>query len=265
MFSMKKQVVGLLMLATTFVLISTVNNSLLAADLPNANNNASFLTYNNTAYGISIKYPSNWEIDESGNEFLLGILQNLTSYSQTTNDSQTNAIISRASEILDTFGLESVSDVLDLNPDKKAEVLQKISQLVNEGTYHTIVTIMSPPEDEFDTSVANMIIAADNISSISPISLHDYTNANIEGIEEFSSESTIVQPPKEITIDRKPAMTFVYTMRHPVDESVILKISGVLMINGNTAYVLTFGDVSETYSTYEPIFEKMLQSFKISN
>lgn len=264
MFGMKKQVVGLILAAITFVLISTVNDSV-AVELPSANNNASFLTYNDTAYGISIKYPSNWQIDESADEYLLAVLQNLTSYSQTTNDSQTNAIKSKVSEILNAFGLESVSDVVGLSPDKKGEVFQKISQLVNEGTFQTIVSITSLPEDEFDTTVESMNIVADNISTVSPVSLHDYVNANVEGLKIAFQDLTIVQPAMEITIDGKPAMSLVYTIRHPVDESVTLKSLVVLMINGNTGYVITFGSVLETYSVYAPTFEKMLQSFRITN
>ena len=262
---MKALVAGLLMLAITFVLVSTVNNSLLAVEFPNANNNASFLTYNDTAYGISINYPSNWQIDQAGNEYLLAILQNLSSYSQGENDNQNNALKSKVSEVLDVFGLESVSDVLGLSPDKKAEVLQKISRLVNEGTFQTIVSIMSPPEDEFDTTTESMSIAADNISSISPISLNDYMDGNIEGMRIGLQDFTIVEPPMEITIDAKSAMTLVYTLRSLVNESVTLKNLIVFMVDGNTGYVMTFGAVPETYSTYEPIFEKMLQSFKISN
>lgn len=256
---------GLITLGIMFTIVATLNNLIQAVESQKANINESFLTYNNTAYGISIQYPSNWQIDESGNEFLLAILQNLSSYSQGANDDQNNALKSKASEILDEFGVESVSDLLGLNPDNKAEILQKISQMVNEGTYQTVVSIMAPSEDEFDTTVENMIIAADNISSICPISLHDYTNANIEGIKKMFQDFKIVQSPREVTIDGRSAMTFVYTMRHPVVESVILEISNVHMINGNTAYVLTYGYVTETYSEYESTFEKMLQSFKINN
>jgi hypothetical protein len=61
---MKKLVMGLIMISITFVLISTVNNFLLAAEPLRAHSSASFLTYNDTAYGINIKYPSSWEIDE---------------------------------------------------------------------------------------------------------------------------------------------------------------------------------------------------------
>ena len=226
--------------------------------------NSSFLTYNATAYGISIKYPSNWQIDQSGNEFLLSVLQNLTSESQMTNDSQTNAIKSKVSEILQAFGLGSVSDVVGLNPDKKTLLLQKVSQIVNAGTYQTIVSIISPPEDEFDTTMESMNIVSNNISTVSPMSLRDFTNLNIEGLKSAFEDFTMVQPPKEITIDGKSAMTLICTLRFSSDDSVTVKNLIVLMVNGNTAYVLTFGAIPESYSTYAPTFERMLQSFKIN-
>jgi hypothetical protein len=234
------------------------------AESQKADSTASFLTYNDTAYGISIKYPSNWQVDQSANEYMLAILQNLTSQSQGANDNQKNAIKSKVSEILEAFGLGSVSDVVGLSPDKRAEILQLISQKLNEGTFQVIVSIMSPPEDEFE-AVENMNIVAENISTLSPISLHDYVNANIEGMKSGFQDFTLVQPPKEVTIDGKPAMTLLYTARHPVNESTTVKNLVVFTINGNTGYAMTFGAVPETYSLYAPTFEGMLQSFKIND
>ena len=260
---MIKLVVGLMML-TLFIIISTVNNPLVAKESQNADTSASFLTYNDTAYGISIEYPSNWQIDQSANEYMLAILQNLTSQPQGGNDNHNNAVKSKVSEILDAFGLGSVLDVIGLSPDKRAEILQLISQKLSEGTLQLIVLIMSPPEDEFD-AVENMNILAENISTPSPISLHDYVNANIEGMKTGFQDFTQVQPPTEVTIDGNPAMTLVYTARSPVKESTTVKNLVVFAINGNTGYVMTFAALPETYSLYAPTFERMLQSFKIND
>lgn len=263
-FDMQKSVMRLIILGIVLTIILALNGLLLAAEAQKLDGNASFVTYNNTAYGISINYPSNWQIDETANEYLLAILQNLSSYSQGENDNQNNALKSKVSEVLDVFGLESVSDVLGLSPDKRAEVLQLISQKANEGTFQTIVTIISPPEDEFDTTIENMNIVAEKIPTESSTSLKDYTNANIEGLKILFQNVTIVQPPKEITINGKPAITMIYTAKLP-EVPVTIKVLVVLAIKGNTGYVMTFGGIPETYSTYESIFEKMLQSFRISN
>jgi transcription termination factor Rho len=81
---------------------------------------------------------------------LLHVLQNLTSESQTENDSQVNAIKSRISEVLNAFGLDSASEVIGLKPDERTEFIQKMSQRLNKGNTQIIVVIMSPPEDDFD-------------------------------------------------------------------------------------------------------------------
>ena len=255
---------GLIVLGVTLSIVLTWNSLLLAAEAQDLDNNASLATYNNTAYGVSIKYPSNWQIDQRGNEYLLAILQNLSSYSQDENDNQNNALKSKVSEVLDRFGLESVSDILGLSPDKRAEVLEFISQKVDEGTFQTIVSIVSPPEDEFDTTIENMNIVAEKIPTESPISLKDYTNANIEGLKILFQNVSIVQPPLELTINGKPAMTIVYTAKLP-EAPVTIKGLVVLTIKGNTGFVVTFGAVPKTYSTYEPIFKEMIESFRISN
>ena len=201
-FGMTKFVVGLIMLAIEFIIISTVNNPLLAAELPNADNSTSFLTYNDTTYGISINYPSSWQIDESIHQTLISFLQNLSSSeSQTENDRQNNAIKSKISEVLDAFGLESVSDVFGLNPDKRAEFLQIITQVLNEGSSQVIVMFRSPPKDELDTIIENLNIVTGNISAAPSISLNDYVKANIEGTKTGLQDFAIVQPPKEIIID----------------------------------------------------------------
>ncbi len=254
------------MLAIPFVLISAVNNSLLATELPNVNNNATFLTYNDTAYGISIEYPANWQIDESVHQHMLSFLQNLTSSeSQIANGEQNNAIKSKISEALDAFGLESVSDVFSLNPDKRAEFLQKMSQLLSEERTQVIVGINSPFEDESDALVENLNIVVANISELSPISLGDYVDGNIEGLKTYTQDFAIIQPPTEITIDGNPAMTLVHTGRGPLDTSLEVKFLNVFLIKKNTGYILTFTTTPESYSLYASTFEKMLKSFKITD
>lgn len=262
---MKKQLLGLLMLAITSVLISTVNSPLLASELPNTNNTASLLTYNNTAYGISIQYPSDWQIDESLHQYMLSYLQNLSSSgSQSANEEQSNGINSKISEVLDAFGLESISDVFDLNPDIREEFLQKLSQLLSEGSTQVVVAVVSP-FDESDTFVENLNVIVANISESSPISLDEYVNANIEGLKTYVQDLTIEQPPTEITVDGNPAMTLVYTGRTSIDPSINGKFLNLFLINNNTAYVLTFSAIPESFPIYLPTIEKMLQSFRISN
>lgn len=254
----------LIILGVTFAMISTMNSLLLVGESQTAESNESLLTYNDTAYGISITISlrlANWP---DSTEYLLAILQNLTSESQTTNDSQNNAIKSQVSNILNAFGLESISDIAGLSQYKRTELFHKISQSFSEGNIQMIVTIISPPEDESDANVESMNIVAENISTFLPMSLDDYMNASIEGLNTVFQDFTIAQAPTEITVNGRPAMTLVYTGR--IGDSPITGQNLVLLtIDGDTGYSITFGAVPETYSTYEPTFQKMFNSFKIND
>lgn len=257
----------LIILGVTIAMISSLNGFLLIGESQSGNGSESLLTYNDTAYGINIQYPSDWEIDQSAHEYLLAVLQNLTSDSQMTNDSQTNVIKSQVSDILNAFGLGSISDIAGLSPDKREELLQTLSQGLNEGQAHVIVSIRSPPEGEADPWSEGMNIVVENLSAVSPdpISLKDYVNANIETISKLSQNFKLEQPATEITIDESPAMSFAYTSTSPFDPSLTGKILNVIAMKGNTGYVLTFSSNPESYPSYLPTFEKMFQSLKISN
>jgi hypothetical protein len=255
---------GLVILSVTLAMISTLNSLLLVGESQTVESNESLLTYNDTAYGISIQYPSDWQIDQSAHEYLLAILQNLTSESQMTNDSQNNAIKSQVSNILNAFGLESVSDIAGLSPDKRTELFQEISQSFSQGNIQMIVTIISPPEDESDATVESMNIVAENISAFLPMSLDDYMNASIEGLKTVFQDFTVAQAPTEITVNGKPAMTLVYTGRLG-DVPITGQNLVLLTIDGDTGYSITFGAVPETYPVYEPTFQKMFNSFKIND
>ena len=264
---MQTKIVKLIILGVTLALISALNNLLLVGESQTADGNESLLTYNDTTYGINIQYPSDWEIDQSAHEYLLAILQNLTSESQVTNDSQTNAIKSKVSDILNAFGLGSISDIAGLSPDKRDVLLQTLSQGLNEGQAHVIVSIRSPLEGETDPWSEGMNIVVENLSAVSPdpVSLKDYVDANIETISKVSQNFKLEQPATEITIDGTPAMTFAYTSTSPFDTSLTGKILNVIEMKGNTGYVLTFSSNPESYPSYLPTFEKMFQSFKIHN
>jgi|SRR4029079_1852145 len=261
---MQKIVMKLIILGFTLAMISTLNSLLLVGESQTVESNESLLTYNDTTYGISIQYPSDWQIDQSAHEYLLAILQNLTSESQVTNDSQNNAIKSQVSNILDAFGLKSLSDITGLSPDKRTELLQKISQSLSEGNIQIIVGIDSHTKDEFDVPAASMNIVAENISKALPMSLDDYMKASIEGMKTVFKDFTIEQGPTQKTVNGKPAMTLVYTGRIgdiPVTGQNLVLVT----IDGDTGYSVTFGAVPETYSVYEPTFQKMLNSFKIND
>src|SRR5919108_3597075 len=162
-------VLGAIMLVIIYVCILATNDLLLASESPKANSSESFVTYNDTTYGTSINYPSNWEIYDDS-EFLLSILENISS-SEHESINQNNEIASKVSDVLEAFGLKEVSDVLGLKPDERSEFFQRMSQALNEGTIRMTVAIVSPPENESDAVTENMNIVVENISAISPISL----------------------------------------------------------------------------------------------
>jgi hypothetical protein len=125
-----------------------------------------------------------------------------------------------------------------------------------------VVAIVSPLENESDFGFENMNIVIQNISELPPISLTDLVNANVEGMKVGFESFEIVKPMKEIIVDGKPAISFVFT---GMIGGVNQKDLQVYTIKGDIVYTLTFSAVPETYSTYKPIFEKMVQSFRISN
>lgn len=253
--------VRLIWLVLSFIIITTLNNIPLVAQSQEMYSKESFLTYNDTIYHTSINYPSNWEIYDDS-EFLLSILENISS-SEQKGINQNNEIASKVSNVLEAFGLNEVSDVLGLKPDEKSEFFQKISQALNEGKLQMILAIASPPENELDVASENMNIMVENISGISPVSLAEYVNANIEGMKVAFDNFRLVEPMKEIMVDGQPAISFVYT--GTIDGTDNQKSLQAYMIIDNTGYVLTFGALPETYSMYASTFEKMLQSFRINN
>lgn len=223
----------------------------------------SFLTYRDTIYGIGISYPSSWQIIEPTLELMLAVLENMSfPDSQTFNLEQKNEITSRAAEVLEQFGLKKVSELLGLSPDEKSEFFQRMSQAIKEEQLQLIVGIVSPPENESDTVSENMNIVVENISTLSPISLKDYVNANIEGLKISTPQFDIVEPVKEIKVDGNPAISFVYTDGSSEEQG---KAMQVYTIRGQMAYIFTFGGVADTYSSYLPIFQKMLGSVEINN
>lgn len=257
----------LMTLVLSSTLIMTLSNIPLVAESQDMSTkkstepvNESFLTYNGTIYGTSIDYPSNWEIYDDS-EFLLSILENISS-SEQEGINQNNEIASKVFDILKSFGLNEVSDVLGLKPDVRSEFFQKMSQALTEGTIQMIVAIASPPEDESDIVAENMNIAVENISHLSPISLNDYVNANIEGMKISIPGFSMIEPVKEITVDGKPAISFVFTDGSVEQPGTALQ---VYTIRDDMAYILNFGASAETYSVYAPTFERMLKSFKINN
>jgi hypothetical protein len=257
---MNKLGIRLIILSITLTIVAGLNSLLLVGESQNVEKSELFLTYNDTAYGISINYPSNWEIYDDS-KFLLSILENISS-SEQAGTNQNNEVTSKVSNVLEAFGLKEVSDLLGLKPDERSEFFQKMSQALNEGTVHMILAIVSPLENESDVFSENMNLVVENISAISPIPLTDYVNANIEGMKIGLDRFQLVEPMKEITVDGQQAISFVYTGTIGTENQKSLV---AYMIRGNTGYILHFGALPQTYSMYAETFEKMLQSFRISN
>ena len=248
------------LLGIVLTVVASINTVLFVAEAQGTNSSTSFLAYDDTAFGISINYPSNWQIDKSAHEFLISLLQNISSSeSQTGFGQQNDVLYSKISKLLDSFGLRSVSDIFGLNQDRKSEFLQFMSQAINESPAQVIVAIRSADHE------GNLNIVAENISTVSPISLNDYVNASIGGLKILTPDLTIEQQPTEITIDGKPVMTFVYSAKNPLDQSLSAKFLVAAAINDDMAYVLTFRSTPEIYPTYESTYNEMLQSFKITS
>lgn len=252
---------GLIILAITLSSVLTLNSLLFVGESETADSNATYLTYNDTAYGISIDYPYNWQFVEPPADAVLSLLLNMSNAESQgkviLKDDKTSIVL----DVLNAFGLDKVSDILGLKAEDRTEILQKMSQALNNGTVQLIAGFVSPPENELDIYPENMNIVIENISSQVPISLNDYVSANIEGLKVLFPRFSMIEPIKEIVVDGHPAISFIYTDSVTNGE----KILQVYTIRGERGYILTFGVTTDTYSMYLPIFNKMLESVEISD
>jgi hypothetical protein len=247
----------LMMIVMTVLIVLTFNNNLLVGESPEPDSKESFLTYNDTISGITINYPSSWEIFESGSESLISLLENMTSSEPQTVSHET---ASKLMNVLESFGLEKVSEILGLKNEKRVELLKALSQQLNEGKVQVIVSVYSPRENEFDFA-ENMNIQVEDISSRIPLSVNDYTSQGIENANSVFPSYKVSEPMKEIVVDGRPAIRYAYQFTEGTES---IKGLQVLTIKDNMVYVLTFTTTADKYSIHLPIFENMLDSFKLS-
>lgn len=246
--------------AATMALLLAIGVPILTAESQTVDNNSSYLAYNDTAYGISIKYPSNWEVDESSYRYILSLFENLSS-TQFQNDLQNSHIISKVSEALPSFGLERTSDVLALSNDRKKEFIQFTSKALNEGDFQVVTIIRPIGVHSYINGSLNII--SGNISSLSPISLSDYVDGSIDALKMANPDITIEEPPKETAINGVPAMTFVHSGKNPLHEAHIYKFLTAILLKGETAYVLNFASPPQSFASLLPTFNNMLNTFRI--
>lgn len=259
---MSEQKTVFIILAATLSLLLIMSSAVMRSESQDVNNSSVYSTYNDTAYGISINYPSNWEVDESSYQYILSLFQNLSS-TEWQNDTMYDDMRSKVSEVLHSFGLKSLSDIFGLSKDKRTEFIQFTSKVLREGDYQVLVILR--PVGEHSNILGSLNIVSGNISSLTPISLSEYMDESIDTLKILTPDLTIDQQPKEIVINGVPAMTIIHHARNPLYESHTFKFLTAIFIKGETVYILTFSSPPEIYPTLLPTFNSMLESFKINN
>src|SRR4029079_2918280 len=224
----------------------------------------SFLTYNNTVYGINMDYPSDWQFVLPPAEAVLSLLQDISSSESQGIVKENDDLTLKAFDILKTFGLEKVSDIIGLKPNERQELIQELSRALNEERVQFIAGFVSPPENQLDIFSENMNVVVENLSTVSPISLKDYVSYSIENLNVIIPGFSIIEPMKEISVDGHPAISFMFT-DSIADGHGKQKTLQVYTIRGDRGYVLNFATTIDANPAYLPIFQRMLESFEINN
>ena len=101
----------------------------------------SFLIYNDTVYGISVDYPPDWQFIIPPAEAVLSLLEDMSSSESQGILNQNDEITSKVLDVLKTFGLQKVSDILGLKPNERQELIQIISEALNNQEFKSLLDL----------------------------------------------------------------------------------------------------------------------------
>ena len=120
-----------------------------------------------------------------------------------------------------------------------------------------VVIFMSEKESEEDILQDNLVITKQEFPPEQKETLSNITKASIDYIKTFMTDSNITES-KELTLAGSPAHKVVYTMRQGIYP---FKIMQIWTIKDNKIYVLTYNAEPDTYDTYLPTIQAMVDSF----
>jgi hypothetical protein len=202
-------------------------------NVTNTSISKSFVTYEDSKFGISIDYPSNWRLDnQTSSESIAEDMQNIE---------------------------KENPDSLPISPSEFADVTSEIQIKI-------IAMITGPPDADYAMSTEKQIIQL-NTASIAkeyPISLDDFVNDNVNYMKFKFPHFRLVESPQATNIDGNSALRFIYTYKSPLFEDELKEIQ-IITIKDEKIYGINFGSTTKTYSSYLPTFQAMVRSFKINN
>jgi hypothetical protein len=139
---------------------------------------------------------------------------------------------------------------------------------VREGGAGVVATISSPFEGNFDTFAANFVMGVENLTA--GTSLDNYTKTVVTGLQSQppGANFNFTGSPSSTTLGGLPALKIGFTVTTPNERSLQSEtnVQGVqvLTIDNNTAYVLSFAAEQANFSSYIPIMEHAIDTFRIA-
>jgi PsbP-like protein len=202
-------------------------------NVTNTSISESFVTYEDSKFGISIDYPSNWRLD---------------------NQTSSESIV------------EGMQNIEKENPDSLPISPSEFADVTSEMQIKIIAMFTGPPDADYAMSTEKQIIQLNtaNIAKEYPISLDDFVNENVNYMKIKFPHFRLVESPQATSIDRNSALRFIYTYKSPLFEDELKEIQ-IITIKDEKIYGINFGSTTKTYSSYLPTFQAMVKSFKINN
>ncbi|MFH1402606.1 MAG: PsbP-related protein [Patescibacteria group bacterium] len=131
---------------------------------------------------------------------------------------------------------------------------------LQEGLMGTVAVFLSPKESSTDLFQENLNVIVQDLSA-QPMTLDEYNDLSLGQIETLITDSKIISS-KKTTLAGKSAYEVIYTGRQG---QYNLKWRQLWTAIDNKAYVLSYTSEINQFDNYFEVFDKMINSFEVSN
>jgi serine/threonine-protein kinase len=128
-----------------------------------------------------------------------------------------------------------------------------------------IVAFASPPQTAMDTYSENVNISMQDLS-LKPMNLDQFTKTAISQMTGTFKDAVEVVDSGSDELGGYPAFRFVYLLKRETpkgEKQDPLKFMNVWIVNGNKAYIFTYGAMEKDYDAFHEEVGTMLKSFTI--
>ena len=147
-----------------------------------------------------------------------------------------------------------------VNQDFNIKLSYPDSYELQEGLMGTVAVFLSEKESSTDLFQENLNVIVQDLSA-QPMTLDEYNDLSLGQIETLITDSKIISS-KKTTLAGKSAYEVIYTGRQG---QYNLKWRQLWTVIDNTAYVLSYTSEINQFDNYFEVFNKMIDSFEISN